>query len=92
MIVGSLHVRLLIRESHSLKDKRQVVRSIMDKLRNNFNVSVAEVAAQDQYQLAELGVAMVSQETHPIKTALGEIVEALRCHPVAELLDYEIDV
>jgi uncharacterized protein len=92
MIVGSLRFRLLLRESRSLKDKRQVVRSIKDRLRNQFNVSVAEVDAQDNRQLAVLGVAMVSNEAHHLKVALGQIVEALRSHPVAELLDHEIDV
>src|SRR5215831_18292561 len=54
MIVGTLRVRLLLRESRTLKDKRQVVRSIKDRLRNNFNVSVAEVDALDNRQLAVL--------------------------------------
>ena len=92
MITGTLRVRLLIREARTLKDKRQVIQSIKDRLRNGFNVSVAEVDAQDNRQLAELGFAMVSNETHHLKTALGQIVEALRSHPIAELLDYEIDV
>ena len=92
MIVGTLRVRLLIREARTLKDKRQVVKSIKDRLRNGFNVSVAEVAALDNRQLAELGLAMVSNEAHPIKVALGQVVEALRGHPLAELLDYELEV
>jgi uncharacterized protein YlxP (DUF503 family) len=92
MITGTLRVRLLIREARTLKDKRQVVKSIKDRLHNSFNVSVAEVDSLDNRQLAELGVAMVSNETHHLKVALGQIVEALRGHPVAELLDYEIEV
>jgi uncharacterized protein YlxP (DUF503 family) len=50
------------------------------------------VEALDNRQLAVLGLAMVSNEAHHVKTALGQIVEALRGHPVAELLDYDIDV
>jgi len=92
MIVGTLRIRLLLREARSLKDKRQVVKSIKDRLRNGFNVSVAEVDALDNRQVAELGLAMVSNEAHPIKVALGQVVEALRSHPVAELLDYEQEV
>lgn len=92
MIVGTLRVRLLLREARSLKDKRQVVQSIKDRLHNGFNVSVAEVESQDNRQLAVLGLAMVSNETHHVKVALGQIVEALRAHPVAELVDYEMDV
>lgn len=92
MIVGSLRVRLLLRESRSLKDKRQVVRSIKDRLRNSFNVSVAEVESQDNRQLAVLGFAMVGSATHEVRTALQQIMEALRSHPIAELLDHELEV
>lgn len=92
MIVGTLRVRLLLRESRSLKDKRQVVKSVKDRLRNGFNVSVAEVETQDNRQLAVLGMAMVSNETQHVKEAFGQIIQALRVHPVAELLDFEMDV
>jgi len=92
MIIGSLKVRLLVRESRSLKDKRQVVRSIKDKLRNGFNVSIAEVDAEDHRQLAVLGVAMVGNETGHVRSALEQIVAALRAHPIAEFIDYEMDL
>ena len=85
-------MRLLVRESRSLKDKRQVVRSITDRLRNRFNVSVAEVEAQDHRQLAVLGLAMVSNEASHVRAAFEQILAALRGHPVAELLDHEVEV
>jgi len=92
MIVGSLRVRLLVRESRSLKDKRQVVRSIKDRLHNRFNVSVAEVEAQDHRQLVVLGLAMVADEAAPVRAAFDQIVAALRSHPVAEFLGHEAEV
>ncbi len=92
MIVGTLRVRLLVRQSKSLKDKRQVIRSIKDRLRNAYNVSVAEVEAEDNRQLAVLGVAMVSNEVQHVKSCLEQILGQLRVHPVAELLDHEIEV
>ena len=92
MIVGTLRVRLLLREARTLKDKRQVVTSIKDKLQNHFNVAVAEVEAQDQPRLAVLGMATVGPAAHPLKQTLGRIVEVLRGHPVAELIDSEVDV
>jgi uncharacterized protein YlxP (DUF503 family) len=92
MIVGSLRVRLILRQSGSLKDKRQVVRSIKDRLRNAFNVSIAEVDGLDQKQLAVLGIAVVSNQSRHARSILDQIVDALRTHPSAELLDYEIDV
>jgi uncharacterized protein YlxP (DUF503 family) len=92
MFVGSLWARLLLRQSRTLKDKRQVVKSIKDRLRNGFNVSVAEVDAQDNRQLAVLGVAMVGESAHHVRTTLQQIAQALRAHPIAELLDQEIEV
>ena len=60
VVIGSLVVTLHIPESHSLKEKRQVVRSVVERVRRTFNVAVAEVADQDTWQLATLGVACVS--------------------------------
>ena len=92
MIIGSLRIRLLIREARSLKDKRQVVQSIKDRLRERFNVSVAEVESLDNRQLAVLGVAMVGAEAGHVRGALQQIAESLRRHPVAEFIDCETDV
>jgi uncharacterized protein YlxP (DUF503 family) len=92
MIIGSLRVRLLLRQSRSLKDKRQVVQSIRDRLHNGFNVSVAEVEAQNHRQLAVLGLAMVGSEAMHVRATFEQILTALRGHPVAELLDHEMEV
>jgi uncharacterized protein YlxP (DUF503 family) len=92
MIVGSLQVRLLLREARTLKDKRQVVRSIKDRLHNGFNVSVAEVDAEDRCQVIVLGIAMVGNEAYHVRTTLEKIVEALRRHPVAEFVSHELEV
>jgi uncharacterized protein len=92
MIVGSLRVRLLVRQAKTLKDKRRVVLSIKDRLRNAFNVSVAEIDSQDHRQLAVLGIAMVGNDSRQVISALDRIVDVLRGHPIAELLDYEKQV
>jgi len=83
---------LLLREARTLKDKRQVISSIKDRLRQRFNVSVAEIEAQDNRQLAILGFAMVGNEASHVRNTLQQIVEALRGHPVAEFLDFEIEM
>jgi uncharacterized protein YlxP (DUF503 family) len=63
MVIGTLTVTLQVPDSGSLKDKRQVVRSLTAKLRNTFNVAVAEVADQDLWQSAVIGVACVSSDS-----------------------------
>jgi uncharacterized protein YlxP (DUF503 family) len=84
MYVGTLHARLLLRESRSLKDKRQVARSILDKLRNSFNVSAMEVDHLDDPRQLVIGVAAVGMESESVTQALQSIQNALRSHPVAE--------
>ena len=92
MHTGSLRVRMFVRESRTLKDKRQVVKSILDRVRNNYNVAAAEVDAQDDRQLAILGFAAVGNEAGHVRSSLEAIVNHLRSHPVAEFLDYELEV
>ena len=91
MIVGTLKVRLVLRQARSLREKRQTVLSIKDKLRNSFNVAVAEIEDQDQRQSAVLGIVTVGNETHPLKVTLGQITDALRAHPVAEFASSEME-
>ena len=55
-------------------------------------MSVAEVDALDQRQTAVLGIAMVSNESYHVRTTLEQVLEALRRHPVAELIEHELDV
>ena len=92
MIVGSLKARLLVRGSRSLKDKRQVVRSVLDRVRHQFGVAAAEVDAHDDHRLIVLGFAAVGAEAGPVKQALQAIADALRVHPVAEYLGGDIEV
>jgi uncharacterized protein len=62
MVIGTLTVTLQVPDSESLKDKRQVVRSLTSRLRNTFNIAVAEVGDQDLWQSAVIGIACVSSD------------------------------
>ena len=60
MVVASLRIELMVTGSGSLKEKRHAIRSLRDRIRSRFNVSVAEVDNQDLWQRGTLGVAVVS--------------------------------
>jgi len=92
MTLGLLTVRLLVRESRSLKDKRQVVRSILDRLRGQFNVCASEVDSQDDHRVAALGFAVVGPEMEVVRGVLQAIQQALRSHPIAEYLGGDIQL
>lgn len=63
MVVAILKVALTIPHATSLKDKRRVLKSVKDKLRNRFNVSVAEIGSQENWQRAQIGVAIICNES-----------------------------
>ena len=89
MIDGMLTIELAILDARTLKDKRRVIHGVKQRLRNRFNVSVAEVGYCDSPKRCRLGVAMVSRETRPLHSQLDQIVELSRRVGGLTLLDYE---
>ncbi len=77
MVVGSLTLRIFIPAVHSLKEKRSVVKSVVARLRNEFNISVAEVGEQDRWQLAVIGVACVSADSGYVEGQLQAVLNWL---------------
>ncbi len=92
MVVGTCRLELRIPESSSLKGKRQILRSIKDRVRSRFNVSIAEVGYLEEWQRATLAVACVSNEAKMVDEMLNKIVDLIERHGVALLVDYDIDV
>lgn len=79
MAVGLLTLELHLAEAQSLKDKRQVLRSLKDRLRANFNVAVAELDFEDMWQRSIVGIVTLSNEEHHVEEALQKVlVEADR--------------
>jgi uncharacterized protein YlxP (DUF503 family) len=72
--VGLLTLELHIAEAQSLKDKRQVIRSLKDRLRNHFNVAVAELDFEDMWQRSVVGVVTLSNEEHHVEEALQKVL------------------
>ena len=92
MIVGTLKIRLVLRESHSLKDKRRVLKSLKDTLSNKFNISVAETDEQDLWQSAEIGVAAVGTDGSFVQSVLTNVVNYVRFFGGVELVDSQQEI
>ena len=92
MIIGVCTIELRLRESHSLKAKRQIVKSIVTRVKNNFNVAIAEVDYQDKWQRALLGVAVVSTAQDHANGILSKVVNFIESMYMADLLDYHIEL
>jgi len=85
MYVESAKLTFYIPQSASLKDKRQVCRSLVDKTRQRFNASIAEVGTQDVHQTLTLGVAVVSGELSHAQNMLDEVIRYMEEYADAEL-------
>jgi len=79
-----------IPQSASLKDKRQVRRSIVEKTRHKFNVAIAEIDTQDILQTLTIGISVVSGDAAHRATSLDEIIRFMENHADAELTSAEI--
>ncbi len=75
MPVGLLTLELHIPDAQSLKDKRQVLRSLKDKLRRDFNVAVAELEHQDTWQRSVVGIVTISNEEKHVKEMLQKVLD-----------------
>jgi uncharacterized protein YlxP (DUF503 family) len=93
MVVGLCTVVLEIPDSCSLKDKRRVVKSIAAKVRNKFNVSIAEVDANEAHRSAVLAIACVSADAryaHGLLTKVVQMIDSSRFD--ADVADYNIEI
>ncbi len=92
MIVGTLEVELFLPGSASLKDKRAVLNRLKDRVRARFNASVAEVAHQDTWQRARIGVAVVSHEDSGCRDVLAAIQRVIESDDRVLIVDGLVDV
>lgn len=92
MTVGIARVTFRLHGNDSLKEKRRVVKSLIDKSRHRFNVSVAEVADQDVHQKAVIGVAVIGSDGRVLNSLLDRIIDFMDSLGLAELTDREIEL
>jgi uncharacterized protein YlxP (DUF503 family) len=83
MVIGVCRVTLYLPASHSLKDKRQVVRSLLERVQHRFHLAVAEVDDQDRWQVATLGLVCVSSS--------ASIVDEILTHALAYIEETRLD-
>ena len=75
MTVGLLLLDCYISESQSLKDKRRILSSLSERLRRQFNIAIAEVEYQDQWQRAQLAVVLVNTNWRMLQSSMSKLTE-----------------
>jgi len=92
LIVGALRLRLHLPEARSLKDKRQAVTGLEARLRSRFGVSVAELAEQEIWKTAVLGVACVSSSENVCRRLLDEVVRFAERAGAFEVVEAQVEM
>ena len=90
MTVGIARITLFVPESHSLKEKRMVLRRVKDRVRSKFNAAIAEVDDNDVWQRGVVGLALVGNDRRFVESALDEVVRFVR--DLAEATNVEREI
>lgn len=92
MTIGFCQIDLHLPQSNSLKGKRRILKSLVDRIRKRFNVACAEIAENGKWQKAVLGVACISNGSRHADEMLSKVVDLVRQEGEAILLDYKIEL
>ena len=90
MVTGTVELEFLIHHAQSLKEKRSVVKSIVDRTKHRFGASIAEVGCLDLCQRARIGIAVVSNDKRHANSMLDTIIDFIEKMHVAELIQIEM--
>ena len=92
MTIGVCTVELYLPGTESLKDKRQILKSLKDRARRKFNISIAEVEDQDLWGKSVLGIACVANQRDHVNSVLDKVLEMIKGNPLLELVDYRLEM
>ena len=92
MVVGVLHLECGLPGTQSIKDKRRIVKAVLDRLHHRFNVAAAEVTHHESWRRAGLAIACVSTDTRHADSVLARVAREVEHHGELVLLDYSTEM
>jgi len=92
MHIATLRITLYLAEGSSLKDKRQVIKSLVETTRRKFNVSIAEVDDLDLWRRATLGIACVSNDSAHANRVLDKVLDTIEANPNTDVGEVEMEI
>lgn len=92
MYIGALQIELRAIWVNSLKEKRMIIKSLIAKTKNKFNVSISEVDKQDNHKMIVLGIACVSNSTSQIHSILDNVINFVEENTEAEIIDIHKEI
>jgi len=92
MVVGVCQLELYLHDNFSLKGKRQVLKSIVQRSRQRFNIAIAEVADQDLWQKAVLGICAVGNDRQRVNSTLDQVIHFIEETHLTDVADSQIEI
>ncbi len=92
MVIGVCKLDLRIPENHSLKEKRHVLRKLIDRVRSRFNVAISEVGDNDIWQRAQMGFCTVGNDRRHINSSLDKVIYFIEQMNLVEMVHTEIEI
>lgn len=92
MVVGTLKLEFFLADNQSLKGKRKVVKSMVDRVKARFNVAVAEVGSNDKWQRIEIGISAVGNDRRHVDSSLNHVHRFLEGIQLAPIVHAEMEI
>jgi uncharacterized protein len=92
MVIGVCRLHLRIPENHSLKEKRHVIRKLIDRVRHRFNVAISEVDDNELWQRAQIGFCTVGNDRRFVNSSLDKIIDFIEKMYLAEVIEKEMEI
>lgn len=92
MIVGVSNIEIFLPENHSLKEKRQAIKRIVEKTRSRFNISIAEIGQNNLWQRAVVGFSVVGIRQDHVNSAVEEVYEYIESLYIGKIIDARTEI
>jgi uncharacterized protein YlxP (DUF503 family) len=92
MTVVVCAIELHLPAPSSLKEKRQILKSVIERIQHRYNVSIAEIGDHELWQRAAIGVACVGRDRQPTLRVIDQVMSFIRQHPEVELIRHETQI
>ncbi|KAB3534834.1 DUF503 domain-containing protein [Alkaliphilus pronyensis] len=92
MLVGICSLRLMLFEVNSLKEKRHIIKSVIERVKGRFNVSIAEVGELDKWQVSEIGFSCVSNSRKHADEIINSVIKFIERDGRFDITDYDVEV
>jgi|UPI0003A35EAD uncharacterized protein YlxP (DUF503 family) len=92
MTIGFLQIDLLIRDAHSLKDKRSILLRLKNQLRSKLNIAIAEIGLNDQMRRAVLGITTIGNEQDIVQQTLASAERIITSNPAVQIVQRQMEM